>query len=57
MKNAAIEKLKNIPGFTKLTAKLERESQEILNDANNKVSKAIAAVTDHSDKERDEKTA
>ncbi|AZG74890.1 hypothetical protein [Shewanella livingstonensis] len=53
----AIEKLKNIPGFTKLTAKLERESQEILKDANNKASKAMAAVTDSLDKGDNEKTA
>jgi hypothetical protein len=53
----AIEKLKNIPGFTKLTAKLERESQDILKDADNKASKAMSALAEPFDKEDGEKTA
>ncbi|AUD61803.1 hypothetical protein TUM4637_36460 [Shewanella hafniensis] len=40
----AVEKLRNIPGFSKLTAKLEKESKEILKDTEEKVAQAISTV-------------
>ncbi|MCU8017197.1 hypothetical protein ACRN98_03565 [Shewanella oncorhynchi] len=40
----AVEKLRNIPGFSKLTAKLEKESKDILKDTEEKVAQAISTV-------------
>jgi len=53
----AVDKLKNIPGFTKLTAKLEKESKNILKDTEEKASKALTAVNESSDEIIDKKTA
>ncbi|MCG9739815.1 hypothetical protein L1D32_16745 [Shewanella insulae] len=47
----AIDKLKNIPGLTKLAAKLEKESSDILKDTDNRITKALTTLNDITEKD------
>ncbi|MEL4425511.1 hypothetical protein AAEH84_06900 [Shewanella indica] len=47
----AIDKLKNIPGLTKLAAKLEKESNDILKDTDDRITKAFETLENIAEKD------
>lgn len=51
----AIDKLSNIPGFSKISKILEEKSSRILNEQGDKISDALASVADNEKEKEDDK--